>query len=567
MTNTVQAIKERLDIADVVRQYVTLQEAGTSLKGRCPFHTEKSPSFFVSPERGTYYCFGCGAKGDAFSFIQEMEGVSFREALVMLAERAGVPLERMDPAAEDRTERVYAALAAAAAWYADNLERDPTAQEYLTGRGIGPEAAKRWGLGIAPSEWRALRAHLRSAGWSDDVLKDAGLVRNPDAGKEPYDVFRDRVMFPIRNASGKVIAFTGRSRGTDPDAPKYLNSPETAVFKKSETLFGIDMAKHGIRTKGYALLVEGQMDCLMAHEHGFDNAIATSGTAFAEGHAERLARMTTKMLIAYDGDDAGVAAARRAAELALDKGFDVKIARLPGGLDPADMLKESREGFAEVLKNSLTADLFVLETAISKAANDQARVRAVRDSVLPLVRRMRSSMEQSRSVAAIARRTGIREEAIWADLRTAPEPQRPEASRPTSESEKVLRKDAAGMRIAAIAALLEKAGNAAAAGVRDRLAAIAGDGLAAIEERLHERSDEILFEIEERFTVDRMLPEAEDLLVTFEEDVLRARFVDAMRELQEAEARGSPGRDDLLAECQRIGERLRVLSETRARHS
>jgi hypothetical protein len=176
-------------------------------------------------------------------------------------------------------------------------------------------------------------------------------------------------------------------------------------------------------------------------------------------------------------------------------------------------------------------------------------------------------MEQSRSVAAIARRTGIREEAIWADLRTAPESHRPEASYQTTESEKVLRKDAAGMRIAAIATLLEKAGDAAAAGVRNRLAAIAGDGLAAIEERLRERSDEILFEIEERFTVDRMLPEAEDLLVTFEEDVLRARFVDAMRELQEAEARGSPSRDDLLAECQRIGERLRVLSETRARHS
>ncbi len=320
MGGDAERVKERLDIAEIVGGYVKLDKAGQSFKGRCPFHNEKTPSFFVSPLRQSYYCFGCGAKGDIFTFVQELEGLSFREALKSLAEKAGVEISNRPEAIKARGEKdeLLQALEVATQFFENELSKNEAAKKYVLSRGITEASIKKWRLGYAPAEWRALYSHMLQLGFKKDVLVKAGLVKPvaEGVGKEPYDVFRDRVIFPLSDSNGEVIAFSGRALA--PEAvPKYLNSPDTILFTKSEVLYGLDKAKEKIRKQNYAVLVEGQVDLVLSHQIGVENTVASSGTAFTERHLERLKRLSKRIILGFDGDTAGEKAGEKAAELGL----------------------------------------------------------------------------------------------------------------------------------------------------------------------------------------------------------------------------------------------------------
>ncbi len=417
MGGDVGTIKERLDIAEVIGSYVKLEKSGRSLKGRCPFHNEKTASFFVSQERQNYYCFGCGAKGDIFTFIEEVEGLDFKATLRLLAERAGVELEHIRPEAKSEKDRLYAALEDAMLFFESHLEKSVEAKKYVLSRGVTAESSKVWHLGYAPDEWRLLMTHLMELGYTKEVLSKAGLIRQSEnhKDKEPYDTFRGRIIFPIFDASGRVIAFSGRALGEV--EPKYLNSPDTVLFTKSEVLYGLDKAKDEIRKKNYAVLVEGQMDLVLSHQAGVRNTVASSGTAFTQAHLERLKRLSQRIILAFDGDLAGAKAAEKSAALALSLGMEVKVARLPAGKDPADMVREGGEEWKNVLRESKHAIEIFLSDMLETEADPRKVGKAIERKLLPLVALLSSAIERSHFVSIIAKRSSIREEIIWEDLK------------------------------------------------------------------------------------------------------------------------------------------------------
>ena len=431
--DTVQEIKERLGIQDVVAPYVKLTKAGRSLVGLCPFHKEKTGSFHVSIERGSWHCFGCGEGGDAFSFIEKIEGVDFKGALKILAEKAGVQVEHSHGGRErsERLDRLREAMARAAQWYAAQLNEGrltslKSAYEYARGRGLSDDTIRAWELGYAPDAWRSLLEALTAEGFTIQELLAAGLIKEAD-GKPGtyYDRFRNRLMFPIRDASGRVVAFTGRTldsgnAASEVQVAKYLNSPETDLFHKSELLFGMDKAKDAIRRRGFALLVEGQMDVLLAHQTGWGNAVALSGTALSEKHLALLKRYSENLMLVLDADPAGLKATARSAELALHNGITVKAVRLPAGKDPADLISEDEKKFsASIAAGKPVVEFFLI--ALAEQERDPRRLIASAERVvLPLVAALRSPMEREYFIQAVARSLGLSSEAVRESLRHLP---------------------------------------------------------------------------------------------------------------------------------------------------
>lgn len=426
MDDDVQKIKDRLNIADVVGQYVQLRRAGRTFTARCPFHKERTPSFHVSPERGTYKCFGCGEGGDIFTFVEKMEGVDFSAALKMLAEKAGVKLHRnFTPKAENKEhdERLADALEAAAAFFEAKLKEREDVREYLRSRGVKDEVVAAWRLGFAPAAWRALTEHLRSLGFNNTELVDAGLAIKPEQqDKEPYDRFRGRVTFPIGDAQGRVVGFSGRffekvqGSKEEGEPAKYVNSPETALFHKSRMLYGFDKAKAAIRRADCVLLVEGQFDLVLAHQTGLPFAVALSGTALTPEHLSLLGRLSKRLVLALDADAAGIRAGLRSTAMALAAGFDVKIPAFPDGKDPADLARENPELLKAAVRTSKTAVEFFLDALRRQAKNERAHAKLVEAEVLPLVRAMESRIEQEQATRLIARQLSVSEAAIRAEL-------------------------------------------------------------------------------------------------------------------------------------------------------
>lgn len=419
MSETVQKIKERLSIVDVVQPYVKLTKAGKYWKGLSPFNKEKTPSFYVSPDRGLYHCFSSGKGGDMFTFIEEMEGVDFKGALAILAEKAGIELRPEPQGARDERERVYDALTEASLFFEATLAARADARAYLLSRGLTEASVASWHVGYALKEWQVLRDALTKKGFSEGILERAGLVKKGENENRYYDRFRGRIMFPLRDVSGRVIAFSGRIFEDDPEHPqaKYLNSPETPVFDKSRALYGIDRAREGVRRLGAAVLVEGQLDLLMAHQAGFDNAVATSGTAFTEEHAALLKRGSENLLIAYDGDRAGIAAAGRAAAIALAAGMNVKIVKLPLGADPADLIKERPEAFKEAVKGALhVVDFYLAHLTDAKYDPRTFRLEVSR-VVLPYVGMIQNRIDQAHFIGRVAETLGVPADAVAAEVR------------------------------------------------------------------------------------------------------------------------------------------------------
>lgn len=407
MSDAVQQIKDRLDILDVVSPYVELHKAGKNYKGKSPFSAEKTPSFYVSPDRGMYYCFSTSQGGDIFTFIQVMEGVDFKEALRILAQKAGVELVAEDPQKKTARERWYAALKEATDFYKSALTKEKDAVEYLDRRGVSKETIQKWQIGYAPgppkSGWRELKGYLESKGYTKDELLKTGLIKTTEGGKEPFDVFRDRVMFPMADSSGKIVAFSGRILSKDSDAPKYVNSPETELYKKSELLFGYDKAKHGIRALDFSLIVEGQFDVVMSHQAGYANAVAVSGTALTPHHVHLLKRLSNRVVLALDADRAGIAAMKRAADLMLREGIDVKVAVLPEGKDPADLILEGKEKFKKIVGESVHVIEFLLLNLGQGLKDERSFKLQAREEILPFVVLLPSRIDQEHFIDIVAK--------------------------------------------------------------------------------------------------------------------------------------------------------------------
>lgn len=427
--DTVQQIKDRLSITDVVSQYTKLERAGQNMRARCPFHSEKSPSFFVSPDRGSYHCFGCGVGGDIFSFVQAIEGTDFKGALKLLADKAGVKIEYTKGGHDDSDERdrLFALLEAATIHFVSALT--PEARQYLHERGIKDETIKAFRLGWAGNAWSEASDVLRTKKFSEKELIDSGLSKKNDRGTLT-DKFRNRIMFPIGDSTGRIVGFSGRIFGPDasPEAPKYLNSPETPLFHKSRILYGFDKAKVEMRRLGCAILVEGQVDLVASHQAGWINTVAVSGTAFTPEHAVLVRRMTDNLVIALDADEAGVKAAAKAARAALQGGLNVKVAQLPTGLDPADLiLKSGADAWKESIKNAKDIVTFLLDVLAERLPARDAFRRAVESGVLPFVADVQSPIAREQYLHEIAGRLGVSESAVNAAVAhmpvSAPPPQ------------------------------------------------------------------------------------------------------------------------------------------------
>jgi DNA primase len=329
-------IKNRIDIVELISDYIPLKRAGQNYKGLCPFHTEKTPSFMVSPQKQIFHCFGCGTGGDIFGFVMKYESLSFREALHLLAKKAGVRLRSQDSAGRKDTETIRAMQKEALGFFMETLARSETAKAYLKRRGIAETIQKDFSIGYAPAGWHNLYNRLKAKGFEDPLILQAGLCSA--GGKGIYDIFRARIMFPIFNLHSDVIAFGGRVM--DNTQPKYLNSPDTVLFKKGDNLYALYNAKEEIRKKDFVIVVEGYLDAIMCHQHGIRNAVAPLGTSLTEGQLKKLRRFTNNVLLVFDGDEAGVAAAKRSLALIFEHGLKAKILLLPEGEDPDSILRE-----------------------------------------------------------------------------------------------------------------------------------------------------------------------------------------------------------------------------------
>ncbi len=441
-SDSIAQIKERLSIVDVVSQYVELHQAGKNFKGKSPFTAEKTPSFYVSPDRGMYYCFSSSQGGDIFTFIQKMEGVEFKDALKILADKAGVELVPEDPQKKTERDRMYDALEDATKFFCDYLHANTEALEYLEGRGVTPETIAKWRIGYAPGPskygWRELKEYLEAKGYTQKELLSVGLIKGADAGKAPYDLFRDRIMFPIFDAGGKVVAYSGRILSKDSEAPKYVNSPETELFNKSEILYGYHLAKNGIRQLGFALAVEGQFDVVLSHQAGYSNTVAVSGTALTSHHVMLLQRLSNKVVLSLDADKAGIAAVRRAADLMLPRGIDLKVANIVGGKDPADLIKEDIHTFRKVIGSAKPVVEYFLDILEVQKKDERMFKLKVREEVLPLLLKISNRIDQEHFVGVIAQRLDTTKEAVVFEVERLQEliKQKPTYVSDTSESER-----------------------------------------------------------------------------------------------------------------------------------
>ncbi len=582
-SSSVEKIKEKLDIVDVVGSYIKLDKAGASYKGKCPFHNEKTPSFFVSPSRGTYYCFGCGAKGDIFTFVEEFEGLDFVGALKLLATRAGVTLEDFPKKDGDLKEKLFAILDEATKFFENGLKGATDIRKYLHKRGLSDETIASWRIGYVAKDWRLLYTHLKEKGISDADMLSVGLIKKTDktveSGAGYYDVFRGRIMFPIFDTSGRVIAFSGRIVEDDPNAPKYLNSPETSLFNKSETLYGLDRAKLAIRKKDYSILVEGQLDILMCHQSGFDNTVASSGTAITAKHLEKLKRLSNRIILAFDSDKAGFAAANKSSVLALSLGMEVKIAEMPKGSDPAELILSDVSLWKESLRGSKHLIDFYMDRLISANTDKRALAKEIEKKVLPYIALLSSAIEQSHFVSQVSKKAGIREEAIWNDLKVLPKGL-PDMSNTESDkkiivdAEVSVRKNYIDRHLAGILYWQQNEKEASSKKIInkiiDELTRIKGDGYQKeLLKKFNDKKDELIFEVESYYQSPKMLETGlNELLENFEEDSLRDEFVEAMGELEMAEkSHDGKKAEVLLAKCQVISTKLAELSKERAKEA
>lgn len=558
MSSSAEQIKERLSVTDVIGSYIKVEKAGANFKARCPFHHEKTPSFFISPNRGSYYCFGCGMKGDIFSFVQEFEKVDFMGALKILAEKAGVEISQYDTKQKGEFDRMRSVMEEATKFFSKNFVANSSVQAYIKSRGLTEQTIKDWRIGFAKEDWRTLFEHLVAKRIDVNEIERVGLIKKGE-NSGYYDRFRSRIIFPLFDASGRVIAYSGRlfesenakknKQAGDAEAPKYLNSPDTPLFNKSETLYGYHKAKDGIRKWGYAVLVEGQMDLLMSHQNGFTNTIATSGTSLTRQHLEKIKKMTDNLMIVYDADNAGLKATLRAWTSALALGMDVKIAALPAGEDPASLLLKNKELFKEALQKSKHIIDYYLDIVIKEGLTERALWKQVETEVLPYVAAIDSSIDRAHFVSKINLKTGLSESSINDQLaKTKPIDFSDENK--SSENDKVepdllaissasSLKDKAVERLVGLM-LWKKEKNEddeMVSGIKSEIIRITSQNyFDKVFEQISERKDELIFQAEILYEGSKDIKEQiNELLDNLEEDHLKSELAKSMGLLSQAE--------------------------------
>lgn len=425
-----QEIKDRLNIADVIGGYISLKKAGVNFKAPCPFHNEKSPSLVVSPQKQIWHCFGCGEGGDVFSFVKRIENLEFKDVLKILAEKAGVKLKQYvqeNPDTKNEKELFLKINDFAARYYNKVLfsKVGQDALEYLKKRGLNEITINKWQIGFAPEEFHFLeKALLQKKVYAADLIK-AGVSAKNERG-QVYDRFRGRITFPIYNYFGEIIGFSARilkeglqigTRQVSPPA-KYVNSPETIIYNKGQTLFGLNFAKEAIRKKDEVVLVEGQMDCVSAHQSGFLNTVATSGTALTERQLQVLSRLTKNLKFCFDSDAAGKAAAKKAGQLALPMGFKVKMVLVKDAKDPDELIKKSSGLWEKALAEAIWfLDYFIkiAETDFSKDIVEQKHY--LNQEVIPLLGFIQNPLEQDHYVKQLVNKFGISEKVILQQIK------------------------------------------------------------------------------------------------------------------------------------------------------
>ena len=457
--NFAQTVKEVADIVKVIGEYVRLRKSGAqNFTGLCPFHQEKSPSFSVNAQHNYFYCFGCHQKGDVFTFVQKMENISFPEAVRTVAQKAGIPLPKREwsspeEAAQAGLRRQLIDIHEAATQYFQQALQSPEAaraREYLSSRAVNADTLAAFRIGYAPDDFNHMREAL-SKHFNDEAMRSSGLFSSKEQSEEGrpagnlYARFRKRITFPICNEAGKTIAFTARALSSDEKSgPKYLNSPETALYTKGQVLFNLDKAKAAIRQQDYALLVEGQMDCIRVFTAGIQPVIATSGTAFTEHQVRLLSRFTKRVVVNFDPDTAGANAAEKSLALLTEAEFEVRIVTLEGGLDPDRFVQENGiAAYAEALKTAKPHAEYLIERAraLFPQRTAEAKVKAV-NFLLPHMRRLPSAIQRTQFVEDAAQKLGIDSSLVRQELQHAAthrlESVRSSAGQAMNETERIL---------------------------------------------------------------------------------------------------------------------------------
>jgi len=594
MNSPVEQIKERLGIEEIVSSYIKLEKAGANLKAKCPFHNEKTPSFFVSPDRGSYYCFGCGAKGDIFTFVEEFEGLDFKGALKILAEKAGISLKEFNPEKESEKERLYKVMSEATEFFENNLAREEKILTYLKERGLEDRTIKNFRIGFIKNDWRLLYSYLRNKNFTDLEIEKAGLIKKPTSpslgGTEKgyYDRFRGRIMFPIFDSSGRVIAFSGRIFEDDGKSAKYLNSPDTPIFSKSAVLYGLDKAKDSIRKNNFSILVEGQMDLILSHQAGFRNTVATSGTALSDSMVSRenvvsnlglLRRLSENIVLAFDADKAGFNASSRAAKIGLFLGMDVKVASMPEGIDPADLIsrgydqigkiKNGVDAWHEAIKNSKHIIEFLLDRVLKSIKDERKIGREIKEKILPFVSALDSSIEKMHFIKKISDVSAIPESALKEDLEKVEQDLKYERKEIKEEenSDKVFRKDYILRKLFGII-LWQKnkpEQNIDVKKILEEIANILNISPDKVLEKTKENAEDLIFEAEVFYKEgDNLKKDVKELLSNFEEEYLKEKLTHKMRELNEAEMNKDSTKSALiLKECQIINNKIQDIKNGR----
>lgn len=420
MNSEIEQIKSRLNIVDVVGEYIKLEKAGINYRAPCPFHSEKTPSFFVSPSRQMWHCFGgCNEGGDIFKFVMKIEGIEFIDALKLLAKKAGVQLKAPSKKYEEiktQRETLLNICKKATAFFSTQLEKSKVgleAKKYLLERGLKEETIKEWKIGYAPSTWNGLCDYLIGLGYNRKDIIGAGL-----ASDKFFDRFRSRIIFPISDSSGQVIGFTGRIFNTDDNA-KYLNTPNTLLYDKSQALYGIDKAKVEIRKNDSCVLVEGNVDCIMSHQSGIKNCLAVSGTALTPIHLGIIKRFSNNLILAFDMDLAGNNATKKGIDMALKNGFNVKVISMNSEKDPADIILSSgEEEWKKIIEEAKPINQFYFDLAFKnrdiKSIDDQKKIVS---ELLPIFKKIDNTIEQTYWIQKLAEKLSIREDDIRQEMK------------------------------------------------------------------------------------------------------------------------------------------------------
>lgn len=419
MSSDVERIKEQLSIIDVVSPYVKLEQSGKHLKGKSPFTTERTPSFFVSPDTNLFHCFSSQKGGDIFTFIQEVEGVDFKGALRILADKAGITLSKKNTRDNDERSQLYEIMDTASRFYEVQLRKDSKAVEYLTGRGLTKESIAEFRIGYAGEGWQQLYDVLRSKGYSDTLIEKAGLGLQGKRGM--YDRFRERIMFPIADTQGRIVAFTGRifvkeNSDTDPTKTgKYINSPETPIYNKSKVLYGYDRAKRAMMMENTCVVVEGQMDVIMAHQAGTTHTVALSGTALTSEQIQLIARFAHTIIFALDADRAGIEATKRSTMLAYQADMYVSIIPIGEGKDPADMIAHDPSLWHTALTQTISYISYRLQL-IGASLSLPEKKNIITQDIFPFINALSSEMSQDAELQKVSHLLGVAHESVRNDF-------------------------------------------------------------------------------------------------------------------------------------------------------